>query len=256
MSSIKPTHQRRARLPLATRQAPSIKQRPRAFAHFNQATAADEANVFQAEAAGVGTGALPTTTALCSTVTLRIQMRRRSTESWDLILGNSERFEIEQLELKGIPALDAQLRRYSTQHEGVYFSIDFDKVASFATVVKSQTPFSNPATGKPCRVRKGGVIDLGTLDSDAIAGQMAELSEAFIKEATTTMLSECLGRTFTAHILKHRRELRHIGLDAQTAELIAETLYSATKKSIAKRIVKKLASMDGAGRIRCAEVAA
>ena len=44
MAPIKSTHQRRARNPLAARQALPIRQRPRAFAHFIQATAADEAN--------------------------------------------------------------------------------------------------------------------------------------------------------------------------------------------------------------------
>jgi len=44
MSPIKPTHQRRARSPLAARQALPTRQRPRAFAHFEQATVADKAN--------------------------------------------------------------------------------------------------------------------------------------------------------------------------------------------------------------------
>jgi hypothetical protein len=186
----------------------------------------------------------------------RIQMRRRSMASWELILANADRFEIEHLEPKSVQALDVVLRRYSTEHEDVFFCLDYDEAAAFATVVKSSTPFPNPATGKPCRVRRGAVSDLRTLDTDAIAGQMAELSEAFITGATTTLLADCLGQAFTAHVLKHRRELRHFGLDAQAVGVIAEQLYATTKRSIAKRLVKKLAAKNGVSAFREVEVAA
>lgn len=166
----------------------------------------------------------------------RIALRRFTSDVWNEILSHAPRLELEVETPSCLGTVLNFLRRYQAQHPGAWFVITIATSTLLLIEQPDEQP-TNPMTGKPCGIRVNAAT---TVDEIGVVEELAQMATTFHEHLTRAAFRAFLREQFGAHVLKHRRKLRALGLDYEAMRNLALGLFEKSAASLEQQALRVL----------------
>lgn len=171
----------------------------------------------------------------------RVALRRFGSEVWNEIFLRAPRLELEVDNPSCLGTVLCILRRYQSQHSGAWFVVTIG-TPTLLLIEQSKEQPHNPMTGKPCRIRVNAAT---TVDENGVVEELAQVAMTFPEHLTRAAFRAFLREQFGAHVLKHRRKLRALGLDYEAMRTLASGLFENSAASLEKQAIRVLGREQG-----------
>lgn len=166
----------------------------------------------------------------------RIALRRFAREVWSDILTHAPRLELEVDNPGCLGTVLNFLRRYQSQRADTWFVITIVSPTLLLIEQPKEQP-ANPMTGKPCGIRVNAST---TVDEAGVVEELAQVATTFPEHLTRAAFRAFLREQFGAHVLKHRRKLRALGLDYEAMRNLATGLFEKSAASLEQQALRVL----------------
>jgi len=171
----------------------------------------------------------------------RIQLRRFSHTVWENILSHAQSFELEIDEPSIVGTVLNILRRYQRDHVDAFYVVTIEHPCLLRIDMQAEQP-TNPLTGKPCAIR----LDAATpVDEVGVVEELAQVTNSFAESMTHSAFRSWLRQQFEAHVLKHRRQLRRLGLDHPAMCALARGMFEKSVQGLEQQVVRALTREGG-----------
>lgn len=166
----------------------------------------------------------------------RIALRRFTGDVWNDILTHAPRLELEVENSGCLGTVQTLLRRYQALHAGAWFVVTIVTPTLLLVERRKEQP-SNPVTGKPCAIRVNAATKV---DEAGVVEELAQVATTFPEHLTRAAFRAFLREQFGAHVLKHRRKLRALGLDYEAMRNLALGLFEKSAASLEQQALRVL----------------
>lgn len=166
----------------------------------------------------------------------RIHFRRLGRPVWEDVLSHTRVVEIEIDEAKALHTVLQLLRRFRRDHADAWFHV---RVVEPCLLRVERTPErpTNPVTGKPCRIR---VDPHRPVNESGVVEVLAQIAGSFHEAVSRKAFRAHLVEQFTAHVLRHRRDLRGLGLDHADMVALAQGLFQSSEDELEAQALRAL----------------
>ncbi len=166
----------------------------------------------------------------------RIALRRFAGDIWNEILTHAPRLELEVDNPGCLSTVLGFLRRYQIQHPGAWFVVTIVTPTLLLIEQPKEQP-TNPMTGKPCAIRVNAAT---AVNETGVVEELAQVATTFPEHLTRAAFRAFLREQFGAHVLKHRRKLRALGLDYEAMRNLALGLFDKSAASLEQQALRVL----------------
>ena len=169
-------------------------------------------------------------------LTPRIPLRRFNREVWTDILTHAPTLELEVDNPGCLGSVLNFLRRYQAEHAGAWFVITI-LAPTLLLIEQPHDQPANPLTGKPCGIRVNAAT---AVDEVGVVEELAQVATNFPGHLSRVAFRTFLREQFMAHVLKHRRKLRALGLDYEAMRTLAAGLFEKSTATMEQQALRVL----------------